>query len=160
MKKIIMLLSMILMLAFSSTCWADYPIYLNGDPNYILCDGHMGTGFYLNKNSLQREGADSDYVVYTTFEVLAVPDADRGQVAQFDRLQYYMGYDRDSYKMYRYIESRDQWKYIDYTGPSAVTRIVMPAGEMAYYLCFSRKFYGQIRTDYGYVFANSFYNNI
>ena len=38
MKRIIMLLVGVLMLALSAAASANYPMYLNGDRNFILCD--------------------------------------------------------------------------------------------------------------------------
>ncbi|WP_315452920.1 hypothetical protein [uncultured Selenomonas sp.] len=52
MKRIIMLLVGISMLVLPAAVSANYPMYLNGDRNFILCDGHMGTAWYVDASSL------------------------------------------------------------------------------------------------------------
>lgn len=45
MKKIFLLVSLLCTLFVAGTAMAydPYPAHLNGDSNYILIDGHMGT---------------------------------------------------------------------------------------------------------------------
>ena len=52
MKRIIMLLVGISMLVLPAAVSANYPMYLNGDRNFIRCDGHMGTAWYVDRTSL------------------------------------------------------------------------------------------------------------
>ena len=52
MKRIIMLLVGLSMLVLPAAVSANYPMYLNGDRNFILCDGHMGTAWYVDASSL------------------------------------------------------------------------------------------------------------
>ena len=52
MKRIIMQLVGISMLVLPAAVSANYPTYLNGDRNFIRCDGHMGTAWYVDASSL------------------------------------------------------------------------------------------------------------
>ena len=41
-----------LVMVIGSVASANYPTHLNGNANYILVDGHMGTAWYVDKSSL------------------------------------------------------------------------------------------------------------
>ena len=62
--KIICLLTMLLSFYAASVCSAGYSTYLNNDKNYILCDGHMGRGWYIVRDSLAVEKYEPpEYVI-------------------------------------------------------------------------------------------------
>lgn len=44
--------------------------------------------------------------------------------------------------MYHDKGTNSDWKYINPAGAIATTSVVMPAGEMAFYLTYHKKFYG------------------
>ncbi len=51
LKKIFVLL---FILCVSNVCFAaNYPKHLLGDSDYVLCDGHMGVGYYVDLTSIQ-----------------------------------------------------------------------------------------------------------
>ena len=51
-KNLFHLLFLFLAVATFPSAHANYPTYLNGDRNFILVDGHMGTAWYVNRSSL------------------------------------------------------------------------------------------------------------
>ena len=64
MKRIIMLLVGISMLVLPAAVSANYPMYLNGDRNFIRCDGHMGTAWYVDRTSLVVQKYEpSQYII-------------------------------------------------------------------------------------------------
>ena len=52
MKKIFSMCLFMLVMVIGSVASANYPTHLNGNANYILVDGHMGTAWYVDKSSL------------------------------------------------------------------------------------------------------------
>ena len=52
MKRIAVLFLGLFVFAASSVAFANYPTYLNGNRDLILCDGHMGMGYYVDRTSL------------------------------------------------------------------------------------------------------------
>ena len=79
-RKIIQFIVVIsLLLLYTGSVFADYSRYLNGDPNCIIVAGHMGTGWYLKKNSV-RVISENGPVTELTVEVLTVPNAYDGNV--------------------------------------------------------------------------------
>ena len=56
-RKVLVFLAMyiVLMLSTINVAFADYPTYLWGDKNYILCGAHMGYACYIDKSSLVVE---------------------------------------------------------------------------------------------------------
>lgn len=64
-----------------------YPVYLNGDSDYVLLHGNNGTAWYMVKSSYQKKkGTHIDLI-----RVVAVPDADKGktEIASSERLGYW-----------------------------------------------------------------------
>lgn len=51
-----------------------YPVYLNGDPDYVLVYCHMGTAYYVVKSSFHYKPGTKFRVI----KVVTVPDADKG----------------------------------------------------------------------------------
>ena len=51
LKKMILLIGLLWALLLS--CGHAYQGYLGGNPNFVLCDGHMGTAWYVDRRSLR-----------------------------------------------------------------------------------------------------------
>ena len=51
-----------------------YPVYLNGNPDYVLVYGHMGVAYYAVKSSFHYKPGTKFRVI----KVVTVPDADKG----------------------------------------------------------------------------------
>ncbi len=58
MQRTLSVLIGLVVLLTASAAFAEYPKYLGGDRNYILCDGHMGVGFYVDRSSLNVQKYD------------------------------------------------------------------------------------------------------
>ena len=95
-RKIIQFIVVIsLLLLYTGSVFADYPRYLNGDPNCIIVAGHMGTGWYLKKNSVQVV-SENGPVTELTVEVLTVPNAYDGNVNYSNIKKYSFYYDEST----------------------------------------------------------------
>lgn len=81
MKKLFLILMTFCTLLIGGTALAsDYPKYLGGDPNFILVDAKMGTGWYVDRSSLVvQKYAPPSYAI--AVNICTVPDADRGSTA-------------------------------------------------------------------------------
>ena len=130
---------------YSEKTSIGYPYYLNGDPNCILVDGHMGYGWYLVKNSIKATALSSNECTIVV-DVVSVPDADRGNTAVDKRSTYSFYFNGNS--GYASVNN----KSISYSGPRAVTRVVNPTGAMSYYIATGRKW---SKFDY----RNDFYSH-
>lgn len=51
----------------------SYPVYLNGDRNYILCDAYKETAWYLDRSSLNVQKYDPPQYIIAV-NVVTVPD--------------------------------------------------------------------------------------
>ena len=156
MRKIVTLLLAVFILALSSVTFA-YPAHLNGDSNYILCDGHMGGGYYVDRSSLVvKQYKPPVYII--AVDVVSVPDADSGKTKISTVKTYHFMYRYDQRNMYVPMEDPNSdldWRYLKPNGTHAETGVAMPAGEIAFYLAYNMRFYGE-KGD----FKDSFYDRI
>lgn len=137
MKRIITLAILVFSMMFG-TAFADYPDYFGGNRNLILCGGHMGYGFYLDKSSLVVQEYNPP-IYRIAVNVLTVPNADRGNSTRFSvRTATYM-YNWDERRMYRVND--DSMRYIPPVGSNAEAGHEF-SGEMAFYIAYHMKFYG------------------
>lgn len=155
MKKFVVSFMAVFMMmistALAATYTSPYPEHLGGDANYILCDGHMGSAWYIDRSSLNvQKYAPPQYII--AVNVVRVDDADRGNTAIADVKTYRFFYNIDLGRMYVDRNLNDDWRYINPDGSWAETGIVMPVGEMAFALAYNYKFYGN--------FGDAFYNRI
>lgn len=144
MKKVfLLLLSLCLFLMAGTASASMYQRFLNDDPNYVIVDGHTGEAWYLDRSSLYVEKYDPpQYIIVAN--VCRVPHADRGNKTISDVTTYRFFYNWDQRKMYWDKGGNSNWVYLDPQGYWAATGIVMPAGEMAFYLAYRMRFYGNI----------------
>ena len=150
MKKWFAVLVMFCALLLSSVAGAYSP-YLNGDSNFILCDGHMGTAWYVDRSSLVVEKyAPPQYII--AVNVCTVDNANNGntEISKVQTLRYF--YNWNLREMYADRDGNSNWRYLDPHGSWSKTGISMPAGEIAFALAYNLKFYG--------VYSSSFYNRI
>lgn len=165
MKKLTAILCLLAALLIASVAQASsmYEDYYNGDDNYPLIWGHMGTAWYLDKSSLVCQ--DYNPPCYTlAINVISVENADRGnrEISRVTTMRFF--YNWNDRKMYvdRNTGASD-WRYLKPTGSNAESGMSMYVGEAAFYLDYGKKFYGS-RTWYDSylhrnvtVFNNSFY---
>lgn len=153
MKKAFTLLFTLLSLILTSAvALANYPTHLNGDSDYILIDGRMGTAWYLDKTTLEVEKYEPPIYIINVDVVSAhsAIDSERdfysggsGRITGTRHLRLFYNY--SDTKMYIDTTGNDGWKYLPPLAAAAVTRVNMPAGEMAFYLAYGKKFYGAYR---------------
>ena len=171
MKRIIMLLVGISMLVLPAAVSANYPMYLNGDRNFIRCDGHMGTAWYVDASSLNvLRYEPPEYVIAVDVVTArsAVGDEDDfysgGRGVMTDVRTMCFAYNWDDRAMY--VKDGDGWHFLLPTGSWAETGITMPAGEIAFYLAYRMKFYGRRSQYYAYldrsvaIYEDAFYARI
>lgn len=121
-----------------------YPDYLGGKKNLILFDGRSGYADYLDTKSIKVKKSDEHKCEITVKVVKA--DEPSKQVKIISKEKYRFSYNLDSKKMY--VFRGDSWDEIK---PSKYSDIVAESdlyshslGEMAYYIIFHKKFYGDI----------------
>ncbi|MBQ1335568.1 MAG: hypothetical protein IIY37_01375 [Selenomonadaceae bacterium] len=128
-----------------------YPEYLNGDKDYICCDGHMGTAFYVVASSLNVEKYDPpQYIIAVDVASArsAIDDENdfyrnggAGKITDVRRHRFF--YNWDLRRMYVDSHGNDDWRYLDPKGDWAHTGIVMPAGQVAFLLAYDTEFYSR-----------------
>lgn len=133
-----------------------YPPHLGGDPNYIMCDGHMGTGYYLDRSSLVVQQYEPP-IYRIAVNVVTVHDADAGrtEISNVRTFQFLYNYDEGNMYIRGNVNGNTNWRYLSPKGSYAETGVVMPAGEMAFYIAYGIPFYGKAGG-----FSNSFYDRI
>ena len=100
MRRVLSMVLFVLCLSFAqAAAAAAYPDYLGDDRNYLLCGGHMGVGYYVDKSSLVvQKYAPPTYRI--AVNVLAVEDADNGNTEPYrvDTRQY----------LYQFVRSEER----------------------------------------------------
>ena len=118
-----------------------YPTHIAGNKNYIFVDGHMGTAWYVDRSTLNViRYAPPNYNI--TIDVVSVDNANNGNTTIAHRSKFLFGYEFNSHSMYFAPNNQSDWRYLNPRGPWSATGIVMPAGEMAFFLAYNMTFYG------------------
>ena len=135
MKKTILFLVVMwsMMTVSVAMAYNPYPPHLNDDNNYALCDGHMGTAWYVDKSSLIVEKYEPPQYILS-IKVVKVNEADRGNTNIADVKTFRFSYSYNLKKMFVDRDNQSNWRYLDPWGCWADTGVSMPAGEMAFYL--------------------------
>lgn len=129
----------------------SYPVYLNGDRNYILCDAYKETAWYLDRSSLNVQKYDPPQYIIAV-NVVTVPDADRGGTDINGVRTFRFFYNYELKRMYVDLSLTDAWRYLDPNGDWATTDISLPVGELSFALAYNMKFYDS--------YDDSFYGRI
>ena len=148
-RTLICVLMLLCMMMLSATAFAGYSSHLGGDSNFILCDGHMGTAWYVDRSSLNvQQYAPPEYTI--AVNVCTVPNADQGNTAisKVSTMRFFYNYNARS----MFIDRNGSWRHLNPNGSWAETGITMPAGEIAFYLAYHMRFYN--------CYDNAFYNRI
>lgn len=167
MKRMTAILSLLMMLLASSLAQAaGFEDYYNGDRNFPIVYGHMGTGWYLDKSSLVCQSyAPPCYTL--AINVIVVPNAIEGSrhISRVETMRFF--YNLSNLAMY--VDQRtgtSDWRYLNPTGSNAESGLPMYVGEAAFYIDYRRRFYGS-RTWYvpelrmnTSVFSDSFYTRL
>lgn len=172
MKRLFLLLAVLFLFAFAPSAFANYPTYLNGDRDFIRCDGHMGTAWYVDRTSLVvEEYSPPQYIIAVNVVTArsAIGDEDdfysggSGTIVDVRTMRF--RYDWELRQMYAETNAA-AWQLLPPTGSWAETGIAMPAGEIAFYLAYRMRFYGSkqfynafLKRDVD-VFGDDFYARI
>lgn len=167
MKKIISVLAVMFVMLTAAVAMAssNYPDHLAGDDNFIICDGHMGTAWYIDRSSLVVEKYEPPQYIIAV-NVVTVDNADRGNTEINKVRTFRFFYNSDKCEMYVDRDNNDNWRYLKPLGSWAESGVSMPAGEIAYALAYNVKFYGSKKWydshfgKYSNAFADEFYRNL
>ena len=166
MKKFILFLFVCIMMTASvAMAYNPYPTHLNDDNNFVLCDGHMGTAWYVDRSSLVIEKYEPPQYIISV-NVVTVNEADQGNTNISLVRTFRFFYNYDLRKMFVDRDDQSNWRYLDPWGCWADTGGSMPAGEIAFYSAYKQKFYGvlnkysQYTKKYYHPFDDSLYSRI
>ena len=139
MKRIVLIIIALCMMVVSHTVFASYPKYLGENKNYIICAGHHGIGYYIDRSSLDVEKYNPPHYIIAV-KVAIVEDADKGktQIQSFQNYRFYYNWND---KTMWYGLGKD-WTYISREGTWAEIGVPLPTGELAFSLAYNMKFYG------------------
>ncbi|TCS81414.1 hypothetical protein [Pectinatus cerevisiiphilus] len=142
MKKVMFVLLGLCIISLSQIAFANpYPKYLNGDTNFVMCLGHNGTGWYVDKSSLEVEKyAPPQYII--AVNVVRVDNVDKGNIDISDIQTLRFFYNYNLRRMYVDQDGNSDWSYINPDKGIGATA-VDEAGEMAFELAYKIKFYNK-----------------
>lgn len=149
LKRLILILVGMVILAFSAVTSANYPTYLNGNRNLILCDGHMGVAWYVDRTSLNVQRYDPPQYIIAVNVVTASSaynneedfyNGGKGRITDVKTMRFF--YNWNLREMYIDTTGKDGWRFLPPMGSWAETGVSKPAGEIAFYLAYKMKFYG------------------
>lgn len=137
LKKIFAFAILISIISVFNVSYADYPQYLNGNRNFILCDGHMGEGRYVDASSLNSEVySPPQYVI--SIDIVSVPDADRGRINISSRSKVQFFYDLNDHHVY--VRTATGIRILNPNGTRASGANLVRAAEIAFELAYKIKF--------------------
>ena len=134
---------------------ATYPKYLDEQKTYVLCGVHAGTAWYVNRKSVDVVKFDASQVQLAV-EVAVVPRAGDGDLtANYIRNEYF--YDWPERKMY---EIRGGEKVFIAPYGSTAELVNSYDGELAFFIKYRQKFYGELYADKNSAFNKDLYGNV
>ena len=135
------MLLMSIMIITPQVAFADYPQNLNGDSNYILCDGHQGYGTYLAKNTLKVLDYSDKGMIICLIKAVTVKDADRGGTQVVNNSGYAFLYELSTRKMGQIDINQN----VTWLNPTARSRAegynTIRIGNLVFYLATGRDFW-------------------
>ena len=134
---------------------AAYPEYLDEQKTYVLCGVHAGTAWYVNRKSVDVTLFDPPQFQLAV-EVAVVPRAGDGDLtAKYVRNEYF--YDWRERKMYAVRDG--ERVFIPPYGSTAE----LPSsydGELAFFVVYRQKFYGELYADKNSAFDKNLYGRV
>ena len=110
-----------------------YPVYLNGDPNYILVDAHMGSAWYIIRNSVKKEKISPDqWHIYC--EIVSATET--GKISSEKPKSYTFFFD---VRNGTGGVAHKGLTFFNYNGPRSETMVINGAGAMSYYIATGKK---------------------
>ena len=177
LKKAVLLIFAMAFMMMQHVCFASgsetanasdwYPQYLHDDENYILSDCHMGTVWYVDKDSIETVSETENERILAVAVAGATyadhrPPYNMDDIRHIEYIQYEFLYDLDERKIYVasekesdamhysdiqfnrfvYIDRDDtEWRYIDPHGCWADVGIIKNASLAAYKEQYNHDFY-------------------
>ncbi|WP_278967468.1 hypothetical protein [Megasphaera elsdenii] len=138
---------------------ASAPIYLNGDPNFVRIDSHYDAAYYLDRSSIYvRKYAPPEYEIVANICYVRNALSGNTDIASVTTTEFkYDISNNRNWKMYYSYPDRSYWQYMEPKYTYSKNGIVLPAGEMCFYLEYNIPFYGK---QHPYLFPDSFYNRV
>ena len=156
MKKIFTLLTFVAIILSTNITHADYPKVFGDNSEYVICGMHAGTGWYINRKSVNvLQYAPPIYRI--SCDVAVVRDAMNGSTKIVQVLHNEYRYDWNERKMYQLVNGA--WRYI----PPVGTTAELPSsydGELAFFIAYRLKFYGELYADKNYNFNADLYGRL
>ena len=128
LKKLLFVFFCVLGLSFTMipNAKAFYPEKLYGDPNYVMASAHMGTAWYVRRDSLTKDLVKPPYYQYTIEVIYACANmedmhsATEKEWRMEEKKRYTMTfyYENDLDGMYL-VKEDGSLRYIDLNGPWA-----------------------------------------
>lgn len=110
-----------------------YPVYLSGDPNFIIVDGHMGSAWYIVKSSVKRkEISPGKWDIFC--EIVSATET--GKISSEKPKGYSFFFDERSRSA---GVAHKGLRPFSYNGPRSETMVINGAGAMAYYIAMGKK---------------------
>ena len=156
MKKIFTLLTFVAIILSTNITQAEYPKVFGDRCEYVLCGMHAGTGWYINRKSVNIQLYDPpNYRI--ACDVAVVRDATNGSTKITQMLHNEYRYNLDERKMYELVDG--EWRFI----PPVGTNAELPSsydGELAFFIVYRMKFYGELYADQNKNFNADLYGNV
>ena len=157
MRKFFALLSFFLLIFSASAASAEYRDNFGNNHEYVLCGMHAGTGWYINRESVNVLLYDPpNYRI--AVDVAVVRDAVNGSTKISQTLHNEYRYDWNERKMYR-LEKNGEWKYLPPVGDVATLGSSYD-GELAFFVAYKMKFYGELYADKNLEFRDELYDRL
>lgn len=112
----------------------QYDNYLNGDTNYPLLYGHMGSAWYLDKSSVVVKQDDS--VAHKFAENIIMVDADNGySIINTGTLWFYQKLQRDDF-FEAYTGNGEKWRSFEVNSSYGADQVVVNAFKLGWKAAF------------------------
>ena len=150
------MLSFIALIFSANAASAEYPDYLDAKKVYVLCGMHAGTGWYINRKSIDVTQFDPPNF-WLAVEVAVVPRAGEGDLTDVEYVCNEYFYDWTNRKMY--AVNAGEKIFI----PPYGTIAELPSsydGELAFFIKYRKKFYGELYADKNYNFNKNLYGYV
>ena len=159
MKKLAIIFSFFSICLIPFVSQASAPIYLNGDPNFVRIDSHYDDAYYLDRSSMYIQKYEPpEYIIVVN--VCEVRNALQGNtdIAGVKTTQFrYDISSKNNWKMYYSYPDLNEWRYIKPHYTYANNGIVLPAGDLVFYIEYNMPIYGKQHTG---LFPSSYYNRV
>lgn len=129
---------------------AKVPDYLDGNKEYILIHEDNGTGYYLQRSTIDQYPVNAAYkAIILIFDVHVVPEADKGATAVAEQREYVMKYQIKNGIPTMVVNGEEKSRHLEPTAKQPEVVVPRNAGEMAFFLKMGKKFYGTRRYNIG-----------